>query len=222
MNSCEIDADSRLALARAGAVKLGRSLLLITMLILGNQIAQAASDVVCTGGSLNAQSSRSDPPNLIVKGLCAVPIGKEIFFKQVNILKKGDLVFNEARGKQKSETHFWASSIIIETGGKLRAFYSMGTDEPFGWDGGVLTIHLYGEDKVDEKQHIADATAQRTDIVDLFDELLGGGDAGRRLVIPSKIVRKRDISFDAEQNARPRQKIISELRAAVGTSKRIA
>src|SRR6516164_3991860 len=69
---------------------------------------------------------------------------------------------------------------------------------------------------------IADAAAQRADIVDLFDELLGGGDAGRTLVIPSKIVRKRDISFDAEQNARPWQKIVSELRAAVAASKRIA
>src|SRR6516162_4596492 len=69
---------------------------------------------------------------------------------------------------------------------------------------------------------IADATAQRTDIVGLFDELLGVGDEGRTLVIPSKKIRKRDVSFDAEQKVRPRHKIISELRTGIAASKRIA
>jgi hypothetical protein len=153
MNSRKIDSYSRHALARAGAVKLGSGLLVITMLVLGTQAAQAQAARECAG-NLQEEPLPTNPndlpPDLIVSGGCSVPIGtgKKYFFKQVNILSGGNLVFNEATAPApNSQTHFWASSIIIENGGSLIAFsknsqYSEGT--PFGSRGGVLTIHLYG------------------------------------------------------------------------------
>ena len=149
MNSREIDADSRRALARAGAAKLGRSLLMIAMLVLGAQATQA-KDVVCGVAptyTLPEPDAKppSDLPDLIVKdGACTVPLGKTYYFKNVNILNKGTLFFHEVTSA--TTTHFWASSIIIENGGTVRANAQTGPAwSGFGAKGSVLTIHLYGK-----------------------------------------------------------------------------
>jgi hypothetical protein len=150
MNSRTIDANSRHALAQAGTVKLGSSLLVITMLVLGTQAAQAQAARECAG-NLQEEPLPTNPndlpPDLIVKGGCSVPIGtgKKYFFKQVNILSGGSLIFNEHTAAAGSQTHFWASSIIIENNGVLKALNAAeGSTRPFGVNGGVLTIHLYG------------------------------------------------------------------------------
>src|SRR5262245_60360791 len=148
MNSREIDAEPRHALARAGAAKLGRSsLLMITMLVLGAQAA-LARDVYCGNQNLPA-TNPTDPPNLIVKGRCVVPLGKTYYFKDVNILKDGTLWFHE--GGSVSTTEFWASAIIIENGGTMAANAGGAPNDPprFGERGSVLTIYLYGKNEAD-------------------------------------------------------------------------
>jgi len=148
---------------------LGRILLAITLLVLGTQAAQAVScDPVsrtCTCGisagyeylALNGSPWQTPSANLYdlrVIGGCRV-LQKNVqnssfFFKNVNILNGGTLLFYEDdAGVAFSKTDFWASSIIIENGGRLFAY---GRDsgpnltwEPFGSKLGVLTIHLYGK-----------------------------------------------------------------------------
>jgi hypothetical protein len=89
---------------------------------------------------------------LKVTGTCPVKPGTTYYYGNVNILAGGILLFyeNYADGSG-SITDFWASSIIIENGGELSAY---GRDEDndkniswqaFGFNGGVLTIHLYGK-----------------------------------------------------------------------------
>jgi hypothetical protein len=147
MNSREIDVDSRHALARAGAFRLVRILLMIAMLVLGAQAAQAAKDIVCGGTrSMPDAPLSTDLPDLIVSGgICTAPLGKTYYFKNVNILNGGVLLFHE--GPSATTTHFWASSIIIENGGAMYANAIAGQNDltPFGVRGSVLTIHLYGK-----------------------------------------------------------------------------
>ena len=60
------------------------------------------------------------------------------------------MLFYEADSPSEgSNTHFWASSIIVENGGELSAY---GNDQPnnaFGFNGGILTIHLYGKNEAE-------------------------------------------------------------------------
>jgi cell migration-inducing and hyaluronan-binding protein len=77
---------------------------------------------------------------LLVTGTCVVQPSKKYYYGNVNIVSPGVLIFEEAPN---SETNFWASSIIIENGGKMSA----GESTVFGTFGGVLTIHLYGADQ---------------------------------------------------------------------------
>jgi cell migration-inducing and hyaluronan-binding protein len=128
---------------------LGRILLVLTLLVLGTQAVQAET---CIGGAVS-QGNLASPPDLEVTGECFVAIGKTSYFGNVNILAGGILLFYEDDYKDpnsnndkvgnNSKTDFWASSIIIENGGKLSAY---GNDNyySFGYRGGVLTIHLYG------------------------------------------------------------------------------
>jgi hypothetical protein len=107
--------------------------------------------------------------DLQVVGPCLVePGGATYRFGNVNILKGGQLYFREHdRNNQfieKTQTDFWARSIIIENGGLMHASAGINTShvgpvpygmrEPYGAYGGTLTIHLYGEDEskwVDQK-----------------------------------------------------------------------
>jgi hypothetical protein len=133
---------------------LGRVLLAITLLVLGTQAAQAVVQT-CSNGWLPPGDIAS-PPDLKVTGTCPVKPGTTYYYGNVNILAGGILLFyeNYADGSG-SITDFWASSIIIENGGELSAY---GRDEDndkniswqaFGFNGGVLTIHLYGKNEAE-------------------------------------------------------------------------
>jgi cell migration-inducing and hyaluronan-binding protein len=158
---------------------LGGILLALTLLVLGTQAAQAVScDPVsrtCTCGipggyeylTLNGSPWQTPSANLYdlrVIGGCRVlqsnVKNSRFFFKNVNILNGGILLFYEndykdpndpdrRRPGNNSTTDFWASSIIIENGGRLFAYGRDAADaitwQPFGVFEGVLTIHLYGK-----------------------------------------------------------------------------
>ena len=53
-------------------------------------------------------------------------------------------------GPLKMRIHFWASSILVEYGGSLVAG-SPTAGGAFGTNWGVLTIHLYGADREQER-----------------------------------------------------------------------
>ena len=106
-------------------------------------------------------------PDLEVSGLCSVPpLHQTYYFRNVNIIRttqqsasgpsRSILLFKEeAASRCGSRTHFWARAIIIENGGELYAYgfelLSLWgppqnlTWQPFGYNLGVLTIHLYGK-----------------------------------------------------------------------------
>ncbi len=88
----------------------------------------------CTGGQMLGEGTGDD---LLVTGTCLV--GGGLFrYGNVNIVQNGILMFLDAT------SDFWAKSILVETGGSLLA----GTmEQPIGTAGGVVTIHLYGEDQ---------------------------------------------------------------------------
>ncbi len=82
--------------------------------------------------------SPAPQPNLLVKGTCTVVPGKKYFYGNVNIVNGGELLFEENGA---TPINFWTSSIIIENGGAMVA----GTpQQPFGTNGGQLTIYIYG------------------------------------------------------------------------------
>ena len=105
-------------------------------------------------------------PDLEVSGLCSVPLHQTYYFRNVNIIRttqqsasgpsRSILYFRKMMAAAGSKTHFWASAIIIENGGEL---YAYGRDaegppqnitwQPFGFNGGVLTIHLYGKNEAE-------------------------------------------------------------------------
>jgi cell migration-inducing and hyaluronan-binding protein len=135
---------------------LGRILLVITLLVLGTQAAQAVVQT-CSNEWLPPGDIAS-PPDLKVTGRCSVKPGTTYYYGNVNILAGGLLLFyeNYADGSG-SITDFWASAIIIENGGELSAYgrdYDRDKNiswQAFGFNGGVLTIHLYGKNEVEGK-----------------------------------------------------------------------
>jgi hypothetical protein len=151
---------------------LGRILLAITLLVLGTQVAQAQNDaeqnVRCTGGTCtcarNTDGSNTflprnlaspwenyaTAPDLVVTGECIVPLSKiTYYFKRVNILNGGTLLFYE--GFDRGQTLFWASSIIVENGGRLMAYGTDAGGGGFGGGGSLLTIVLYGKNEAEGK-----------------------------------------------------------------------
>jgi len=135
---------------------LGRILLVLALFILGTRAAQAD---ICVGGILPV-GNQASPADLQVTGECRVTIGKPSYYRNVNIRAGGILLFYEDDFKDPldpnkvgsgSTTDFWASSIIVENGGKLTA-YGNDSGNVFGSRGGTLTIHLYGKnDALDPK-----------------------------------------------------------------------
>jgi cell migration-inducing and hyaluronan-binding protein len=133
------------------AFKLCASLLAAVLLVLGAGAAKAApSEVVCgNGNDLPVRELQPpDQPDLKVTGTCVVRLGadRHYFYSSVNILGGGELRFRESDSLRKSQTDFWASSIIIENDGAMTADGG-GPDTPFGSYGGTLTIHLYGKNE---------------------------------------------------------------------------
>jgi hypothetical protein len=166
MNSRETNARYRHALTRVGPVGLGR-ILVIAMLVLGTQAASAVdcnpTTRICTckadtiaQGDDRWSSASSTLFDLQVTGKCFVALAPDFgprfsyYFKNVNILNGGNLLFYEIDYPAGTITNFWASSIIVENGGTLQAY---GSDDgnAFGFRGGVLTIHLYGKNEAEGK-----------------------------------------------------------------------
>ncbi|HEX8896387.1 MAG TPA: G8 domain-containing protein, partial [Terriglobales bacterium] len=87
----------------------------------------------CTGGPL-APGSGGD---LEVTGPCTVGAGT-YQYRNVNIYGGGSLIFSDA------VIDFWAQSILVENHGSLIAGSG---SHPIGAAGGLLTIHLYGNDQ---------------------------------------------------------------------------
>jgi cell migration-inducing and hyaluronan-binding protein len=98
--------------------------------------AQPAVPDPCPGGFLS-EHDKADPPDLLISKICSVKAGGKYFYGNVNIIQGGLLAFEEP--KDGALTDFWARSIIVENGGVLRA-------AEYGQYGGILTIHLYGQD----------------------------------------------------------------------------
>ena len=115
-------------------------LLMVLLGILG--AAGAEAQTICNGGDLPAQGLMqplgATQPNLIVKGKCNVVPGKQYLYGNVYIVDGGELTFSETIDLR---TDFWASSIIIENNGVMKAGK---LTKPFGSDGGILTILIYG------------------------------------------------------------------------------
>jgi hypothetical protein len=133
-----------------GALRAKSWLLAAGLLLLGAQAADAA-EYECKGGYVPSFSP-TNPPDLKVTGTCWVAIGTPSYFANVNIVVGGILIFREDEGpNSKTHTDFWASSIIIENRGAMIA--DGGYDEKirarkaYGWNGGTLTIHLYGSNE---------------------------------------------------------------------------
>ncbi len=145
-----------------GLARLGLGMMAVALLAVGAR-AQTPP-VTCNGGDLRPQviipptPSNPDPqPDLQVTGACNVPLGKDklYYFRNVNIYHGGELIFLE-RGPSATETHFWASSIIVEADSSLTVT-GPGSSGPygpsyvFGSYGGTLTFHLYGKDDSEGK-----------------------------------------------------------------------
>ncbi|MGH7117127.1 MAG: hypothetical protein ACREE9_21850, partial [Stellaceae bacterium] len=115
--------------------------------------AQTAPEPVhCTGGPVEAQDllkggGTPRQPDLLVTGACTVEAAKEYYYGNVNIVgPSGSLDFEQPKTGS-PDINFWASSIIVEANGALKA----GTTAPYGdpssradKQGGFLTIYLYG------------------------------------------------------------------------------
>jgi hypothetical protein len=77
--------------------------------------------------------------NLVISNDCFIDTPGDYVYGNVNITAGGTLEFREPAAAGK--INFWASNIIVENGGTLKA----GTPKaPFGSRGSVLTIYLYG------------------------------------------------------------------------------
>ena len=96
-------------------------------------------------------------PDLVVKGTCTVKMAGKYYYGNVNIFSPGSLTFIEPI-KQNSLVEFWASSIIVESGGSLVA----GSEKaPYGSRGGELAIYIYGANQsVDANNNPVDPTTK--------------------------------------------------------------
>jgi hypothetical protein len=115
------------------------------IIIAGTGLAQAKGGPECPGGILGPGNGTTD---LVISHECHVG-GGTYKYKHVNIvsdgkLNVGSLIFDEADMSVNLRIDFYATSILVENGGTLTA----GTPaQPFGRNGGVLTIHLYGSNQ---------------------------------------------------------------------------
>jgi cell migration-inducing and hyaluronan-binding protein len=204
MNSHQNTSDcQRILLPHPTLFILSTIVVLLIMMIFETRPARA--EVICRGNTCSCAATRTSTPqsleltnapwmskdtapDLIITGLCRVPLSRTYYFKAVNIGGAGQLQFYEADSQTDgSVTHFWASSIIIEDNGTLAAWGrnedinnsdpSKRSWQPFGYQGGVLTIHLYGrngakweEDKFVEQNQGA--------LCKIFNPALGFGPCG--------------------------------------------
>ncbi|MEQ8347628.1 MAG: hypothetical protein RIB84_16580 [Sneathiellaceae bacterium] len=114
--------------------------------------ARAETETCPEDGVLPQQALRiggtgDSQPDLLVTGLCKVDKLGEYMFGTVNVVQGGRLVFVEPPtpvDRTKNRTAFWAEAIVIENGGSVEA--GTGSEKPYGSNGNVLEIILYGAD----------------------------------------------------------------------------
>jgi len=136
-----------------GLASVSRCWLLAAALILSGVCGATAQaqvpDDECRDGAVLPVRPKTDPRSAKITGICFLAIGRDSFFKDINILAGGELRAIEAGHGENTNTNLWASSIIIENGGALIANGGMvyyNAVGPYGYGGGTLTIHLYGKD----------------------------------------------------------------------------
>ncbi|GJM15047.1 MAG: hypothetical protein DHS20C13_03740 [Thermodesulfobacteriota bacterium] len=113
---------------------LSMALLLSGFLMLSN-LASAQDTDTCADGTLNPGDGTQ---NLLITAPCDVGAG-EYKYLNVNVINNGVLNFLD----EGAETNFWAKSILVESGGSLKAGEKSAAGA-FGANGGKLTIYLYG------------------------------------------------------------------------------
>jgi hypothetical protein len=121
------------------------ALLAGALIAAGAPVAQA--EVWTCAGALPEKDVNRDgspQPDLQVTGTCNAQPGFKYFYRNVSVLDGGVLLFQDHVAEGKYE--FWASSIIIERNGILRAS-GVERGKPFGSSGARLTIYLYGENE---------------------------------------------------------------------------
>jgi hypothetical protein len=121
------------------ALKRVTTLILVIGALMTAGAARAQVQDPCPSGKLPTGSGL----DIVIDKECHV-IGGTYNYHNVNIVMGGSLIFDEGTSNPKT-TDFWASSILVEKGGGLLAGASPAL--PFGTNGGVLTIHLYGGDQ---------------------------------------------------------------------------
>ena len=128
-------------MAKSGRVVTAVTALALALLVGPWEFAQARDLPTdkCRGGVLTPQNPGDD---LLVTKDCVVGPGT-YKWGNINILADGTLNFADAK------IDFWAKSILVENGGRLIAGTPPGPGQPgpIGTQGGVVTIHLYGDDK---------------------------------------------------------------------------
>src|SRR5450631_2028914 len=135
--------DSSLKAVTRGTVAIA---LFGAIIIAGSTRVQALGGPECPGGIVPPGNGTTD---LVISHECHVGGGIPYKYKHVNIvsdgkLNVGSLIFDEADATLNLRIEFFATSILVENGGTLMA----GTPaKPFGRNGGVLTIHLYGSNQ---------------------------------------------------------------------------
>jgi hypothetical protein len=135
--------DSSLKAVTRGTVAIA---LFGAIIIAGSTRVQALGGPECPGGIVPPGNGTTD---LVISHECHVGGGIPYKYKHVNIvsdgkLNVGSLIFDEADATLNLRIEFFATSILVENGGTLMA----GTPaKPFGTRGGVLTIHLYGDNQ---------------------------------------------------------------------------
>jgi cell migration-inducing and hyaluronan-binding protein len=131
---------------RLSPARLVAALLFSALVMFGASTVASAATVTCRNGALPAQPLQTgEQPDLIVTdGECRVlPSANPYYYGNVNIIHNGRLIFEEKAGQK---TNFWTSSIVVEATGYLYAG-SYNNEPPFGTNGGILTIYIYGKDQ---------------------------------------------------------------------------
>ena len=127
---------------QAKAINLASAVVLLIGAFLYGGPALAQTDP-CPNGLLPAGTGQ----DVVINHKCSVT-GGTYNYGNVNIIAKGSLVFEENTRNERLD--FWTKSILVENGGSLLT-HSTGVvfpySERFGILGGVLTVHLYGEDQ---------------------------------------------------------------------------
>jgi hypothetical protein len=128
---------------------LGMPLLLATV-----GYAQTKPDP-CQGGELKPKTALNlsltgagpgqSQPDLLISGRCIVKATGDYYYAKVNITNGGVLIFQEGPSSDLDKvTNFWARSIIVESGGTIKAGVD---DKPYGSNLHTLNIILYGKDQ---------------------------------------------------------------------------